>query len=269
MGAEGAPRGHSRNGAEREVELTISEDLLLESGEDDEGDESSRKLSPSLRGENGSHHASTDAGGSELGGDGSRERIVAADSNTHFLCLKMYQVSLDVLASGKEFRRGSAEAQRKNRRGRENSLMKRHMMRTPMRETAGPRPATACPMVAMTAERESAPSFGAGERLRLTDDHELDTVHLLATVDISEVSEAELSKESSDGGGDLESEILVGSERREAGSRHGAVDVSDHGGGEVNGEDIVGIGVESNTGDQAGLDNREGEKRAQKSALCT
>jgi hypothetical protein len=49
-------------------------------------------------------------------------------------------------------------------------------------------------------------------RLTNDNDHELDTVHLLSSVDISEVSKDELSEEGSDGGRDLESEVLVGGE---------------------------------------------------------
>lgn len=69
----------------RKLRLTISKDLLLEGGEDDEGDNSSRELTPSLRGEDGGHHASTDASSSELGGDGSRERVVASNAQPHFV----------------------------------------------------------------------------------------------------------------------------------------------------------------------------------------
>lgn len=70
------------------------------------------------------------------------------------------------------------------------------------------------------------------------DDHELDSVHLLAAVDVREVAEDELAEEGADGGGDLESEILVRGEGTAGGL---LVDHSDHRRRNVDGEDVVGI----------------------------
>jgi hypothetical protein len=80
------------------------------------------------------------------------------------------------------------------------------------------------------------------------DTHELDTIHALATNMVGEPTEENLTDESTDRGRDLETEVLVG--------RVGAtlvVDVADHGCDDGDREDVVGIGEEADTGDNAGL----------------
>jgi len=58
--------------------------------------------------------------------------------------------------------------------------------------------------------------------------------HALATDDICQPTEEELSNEGTNGGGDLETKILIRS-----GLLTGAVDIADHDGGDVNGKDII------------------------------
>ena len=73
------------------------------------------------------------------------------------------------------------------------------------------------------------------------DDHELNAVHALTADDICEPSEEQLTEESTDGGGDLDAEVLVWAENL---SR--AIDIAQHCGGNVDSEDIVGIREETN-----------------------
>ena len=54
------------------------------------------------------------------------------------------------------------------------------------------------------------------------------------------ISKSKLSEESTDGRSDLESKILVAGEGA-IGVRVGVVDVSDHGRGEIDGEDVIRI----------------------------
>lgn len=93
----------------------------------------------------------------------------------------------------------------------------------------------------MTARRQRISSSSAsGKRVKKRrTDHELDSVHTLATDAVSEVTEEELSNEGSNGSRNLESEILV----RGEGSlmRSHVVDVSDHADGQVDSEDVVRI----------------------------
>lgn len=60
----------------------IVENLLLESGENTDGDEGGSELSPTLRPEGSDHHATTDTSSSEFGSDDSRERVISSNSDT-------------------------------------------------------------------------------------------------------------------------------------------------------------------------------------------
>ena len=68
------------------------------------------------------------------------------------------------------------------------------------------------------------------------DDHELDAVHALATEDVCEPSEEQLTDKSTDGRGDLDAEILVGAQFLVL-----AVDIAQHRRGDVDGEDVVAV----------------------------
>jgi len=76
------------------------------------------------------------------------------------------------------------------------------------------------------------------------DDDELNTIHPLSTDDISQPTEQELTNQSADRGGDFDAKILMGGEFTTF-----AIDITQHGGGDVDSENIVGIGEETNTGD--------------------
>jgi hypothetical protein len=108
----------------------VIDDLGLERGDNDERDNGSRELSPPLRSEDGSHHATTDAGRSVLGSDGSRERVVTT------------------LLSQKDMLARLHEPERMFTRTIPIPMMNRHMTRTPMMEMAGPWPETAWARVA-------------------------------------------------------------------------------------------------------------------------
>lgn len=56
-----------------------------------------------------------------------------------------------------------------------------------------------------------------------------------------------MTKESADGGSDLDTQVLVGVE-----SAAFTVDITEHGGADGDGKDIVGIGEEAYTGDETG-----------------
>lgn len=84
------------------------------------------------------------------------------------------------------------------------------------------------------------------------DDHEFETVHLLATDNIGEVTETDLTKNGTTGGSNLDGS--VGSLGDLAGVLLSVLPVNDtkHVGDETNGENVVGIGEETNTGDDDG-----------------
>lgn len=84
------------------------------------------------------------------------------------------------------------------------------------------------------------------------DDHEFETVHLLTTDNIGEVTETNLTKNGTTGGSNLDGS--VGSLGDLAGVRLSVLPVNDtkHVGDETNGENVVGIGEETNTGDDDG-----------------
>ena len=66
------------------------------------------------------------------------------------------------------------------------------------------------------------------------DDHELDAVHALATDDVREPTEEQLTDEGTDGGGDFDAEVLVDVELAVF-----VVDVAQHRRGDVDREDVV------------------------------
>lgn len=72
--------------------------------------------------------------------------------------------------------------------------------------------------------------------------HQLNTIHLLPSDDISQPTEQELTDEGADGGSDLEAEFLVGGQSSALG-----VDEADHARAHVDGEDVIGVGEESDT----------------------
>lgn len=78
--------------------------------------------------------------------------------------------------------------------------------------------------------------------------HQLNSVHPLSADPVTQPSERQLSEESTDRVSDLDTEILVGGVGATC-----VVNVTDHGGGDGNGEDIVGIGEETDTGNDTGL----------------
>lgn len=78
--------------------------------------------------------------------------------------------------------------------------------------------------------------------------HQLDTVHALASQAIGKGTESDLTEEGSDRGSDLDTKIQI------RGESTIVVDHAQHGGDEVDGEQIVGIGEETDTGDQTGAD---------------
>jgi len=81
------------------------------------------------------------------------------------------------------------------------------------------------------------------------DDHEFDTVHLLTADNISKPTEQKLSDQGANGGGDFDTKILVGIE-----FSTGAIDVTQHNGGDVDSEDVVCIGEEADSSGQADFD---------------
>jgi len=80
------------------------------------------------------------------------------------------------------------------------------------------------------------------------DNHQLDTVHFLATKTISQVTESNLTHEGADRGRDLDTEIQI------SGESTAIVNDSQHGSDQVNGEEIVSISEETDTGNQTGAD---------------
>lgn len=80
-------------------------------------------------------------------------------------------------------------------------------------------------------------------------DHQLDTVHALAAETISQVTETNLAHEGTNRGSDLDTEIEVRGEGAAV-----EVDYSQHGSDQVDGEKIVSVSEETNTGDKTGAD---------------
>lgn len=78
--------------------------------------------------------------------------------------------------------------------------------------------------------------------------HQLNTVHALASQTISKGAESDLTEEGSNGGSDLDTKIQI------RGESTTVVDHAQHGGDEVDSEKIVGIGEETDTSDQTGAD---------------
>lgn len=78
--------------------------------------------------------------------------------------------------------------------------------------------------------------------------HQLDTVHALASQAIGKGTESDLTDEGSNRGSDLDTKIQI------RGEGTTVVDHAQHGGDEVDSEQIVGIGEETDTGDQTGAD---------------
>lgn len=91
---------------------------------------------------------------------------------------------------------------------------------------------------------------GRGKRLSEScedDQDELETVHPLTTDTIGEVTETELSDDSTGGGRDLDSSVGRGRDLAGVGLSVVPVDDSQHGGDKRDGEDVVGIGEETGT----------------------
>jgi hypothetical protein len=70
------------------------------------------------------------------------------------------------------------------------------------------------------------------------DDHKLNAIHPLTADNISQPTEEELSNQSANGGSDLDSEILIGVEFAAC-----TIDITQHGRGDVDGEDVVAVGT--------------------------
>lgn len=85
------------------------------------------------------------------------------------------------------------------------------------------------------------------------DDDQFKTVHLLTTDDISEETETKLTDDSSSRGSDLDGSV-GGDGDFSRGSRVLPVDDTKHSSHDTNGEDVVGIGEETDTSDQTGAD---------------
>ena len=86
------------------------------------------------------------------------------------------------------------------------------------------------------------------------DEDELETVHLLTTDNIGKETKTELTNDGTGRGCDLDGSVRVG--RDGAGLRLGVVPVDDtqHCGDQTDGEDVVGISEETDTGDHDGAD---------------
>jgi hypothetical protein len=215
----------------------VVDDLGLEAGGADEADESGEEVTPSLSGENGGlsvrkegwesssvqleegrhiehdrcrkgrrrmeahHHSPSGSGGSEFGSDGCRERVVSSDAETH--------EELDEGTKGKGRQSACAYQMRLHGSVRRSKLT-RHITRTPMRETPGPWPATACPRVPikmimsweeMPRRHQHDASRGKQGRMKVKQGRGsrayLDSVELLSSEDVGKPSEQELTDKSS------------------------------------------------------------------------
>jgi hypothetical protein len=141
-----------------------------------------------LGGEDGSHHSSSDSSGSKLRGNDSRQGVVTTDTDT----LKVSRtLGFFFLFS-----------------------QTTHHDESPHDDDS----------VDVDAERLTGD--GLSERSN-HDDHQFDTVHLLSSEVVGEESEEQLTAESSDRVGDLDTEVLVGGVGATV-----VVDVSEHGRGD-------------------------------------
>lgn len=168
------------------------QERLLETGSDNESDDTSSELTDTLHGEDGAHHGTAPLSGSELRGNDGRKRVITTNTNTHN----------DTPEDDKTDDGDSGRVRRK--------------------------------------------SLGDGCE---DDDHEFETVHLLTTDNIGEVTETNLTNDGTTRGSNLDGSVgRLGDLARVL---LGVLPVNDtkHVGDETNGEDVVGISEETNTGD--------------------
>jgi hypothetical protein len=65
------------------VVTSRTRERVLESGDEAKHNKGTAKLTETLHGKDSAHHGTAPLGGSELGGDDGRERVVTTDTDTH------------------------------------------------------------------------------------------------------------------------------------------------------------------------------------------
>lgn len=220
-------------------------DLVLVSLGDDESDEGGgycgslvgemrytifrlTEVPEALHSKDSSHHATTNASGRKLRGDNGGQGVL---DNT--ISASRAGATHVVLTSPPI----------------PTPMIKRHTMRTPMIPTAWPWPERACANVPVMTVHEISVISDFKQTFRLTN-HELDTVHLLTTDHVGKPTKEQLAHKCTNGSSDLDAQVLVGVEPGVSLS----VDITKHGRGNVDGEDIIGICEETHTRYQARLD---------------
>jgi len=168
---------------------------LPETSSDDESNDTGTELTKTLHGEDGTHHGTSPAGSSELGGNDRGKWVVTTDTNTH-----------ENTPEDNDTDNGDGW------RGRSESL---------------------------------------GESCE-DDEDKLETVHALTTDLVSSPTETELTDDGTTRGSDLDGSVGVGRDLSWVLLGVLPVDDTKHVGHETNGEDVVGIGEETGTGDEDG-----------------
>ena len=179
------------------ADVLSAHERLLETGSDDEGNDTSTELTKTLHGEDGTHHGTSPAGGSELGGNDRGKWVVTTDTDTH-----ENTPEDDDTDNGDGWRAGSE-------------------------------------------------SLGEGCE---DDEDQFKTVHALTTDLVSSPTETELTDDSTTGGSDLDGGVRVGGNLSRVLLCVLPVNNTEHVGDETNGEDVVGIGEETDTSDDDGAD---------------
>lgn len=188
------------------------QERLLEPNGDNQSDETGSKLTETLHGKDGSHHSASPLGGSEFRGNDGRQWIVCG------ALAWLFEIP------SHSCKRTTTDTDSHEHTPEDDG--------TSNRESSGVRSESLC---------DSAKD----------DDDQLETVHLLATNDISEETESKLTNDGASRGSDLDGG--VGRDGDLAGSvGFLPVNYPQHGGNDTNGEDVVGIGEETDTSDEDG-----------------
>jgi hypothetical protein len=173
---------------------------VLEAGGNDQSNDGSCELTNTLHGEDGVHHGSSPLGGSELRSDDRGQWVVTTNSDT-----------LDVISKVAHYF-GVQSAYHKH---------------TPEDDETSDGNSAGWGRESLSESSED-------------DDDQLKTVHLLSSNNIGEITETELTKNSSARGSDLDSSIGVGGDRS-FGLAIVEENNTQHSSDQVNGEDLYSI----------------------------
>nr|POE48707.1 hypothetical protein CFP56_38803 [Quercus suber] len=211
--AHAAAVGLGRDGAHLQGRL----ERALEPSRDDEGDDAGAELTETLHGEDGAHHGPAPFGGRELGSDDGGQRVVWAAGQR--------AVHSDVLT-----RSWCSSLTTTDTDTHEH---------TPEDDDTDDG----------DGGRVGGQRLGEGGE---DDEDELETVHALTTDDVGQRAKTDLPQDGSTGRRDLDGGVGVGGDHAGLGGGVVPVDDTQHGGDKTDGEDVVGVGEETDASDGNG-----------------